>query len=138
MDEYTLKHMEMIQGIITRMNSNSFQIKNWAITLVSALMALYGSTNNPKFVFVALLPILIFWFLDAYYLQQERKYRGLFNDIAGLTTPVTDIPRFSMKTSDYVKGEYSFTCTLFSITLVKTYILMIALVAIVYKIISGA
>ncbi|MEF1256946.1 hypothetical protein [Vibrio sp. M260112] len=137
MNEYKLKHMEMIQGIITRMNSNSFQIKNWAITLVSALMALYGSTNNSKFVFVALLPIVIFWFLDAYYLQQERKYRGLFNDVAGLTTPTSEVPNFSMKTKSYTGGEYCLFSSLFSITLVKTYLLMIILVGVVYKITSG-
>ena len=35
--ESKIEHLKMIQGIITRMNTNSFQIKGWTITLVSAL-----------------------------------------------------------------------------------------------------
>ena len=35
MNENKLKHLEFIQNIITRMNSNSFVIKGWSITLVT-------------------------------------------------------------------------------------------------------
>ena len=77
--EARIKHLELIQSIITRMNSNSFQIKGWAITIVSALLALYaGKDENTTFILVAIAPTLLFWFLDAYYLQQERKFRGLY------------------------------------------------------------
>ena len=41
-----LKHLEFIQNVITRMNTNSFQIKTWAVTLVSALLAIFASTNR--------------------------------------------------------------------------------------------
>ncbi|MEN9503463.1 MAG: hypothetical protein RI964_2748 [Pseudomonadota bacterium] len=34
-----LKHLEMLQQVITRMASNSFLIKGWSITLISALLA---------------------------------------------------------------------------------------------------
>jgi hypothetical protein len=37
MDENKRKHLEFIQGVITRMNTSSFLIKGWTITLVSAL-----------------------------------------------------------------------------------------------------
>jgi len=30
------------------------------------------------FILISILPTIIFWFLDAYYLQQERKFRGLY------------------------------------------------------------
>ena len=32
--EQEIKHIELIQAIINRMNSNSFSIKGWAITIV--------------------------------------------------------------------------------------------------------
>ena len=41
-----LKHLEFIQNVITRMNRNSFQLKGWAITIVSAILALAASTKN--------------------------------------------------------------------------------------------
>ena len=70
------------------MNSNSFQIKGLAITLVTALMAVYASTNYVAFIYLGLAPLLLFWFLDSYYLQQERKFRGVYNDVTGLKSDV--------------------------------------------------
>ena len=39
MSEDKLKHLEFIQNIITRMNTNSFLIKGWAVTIASAILA---------------------------------------------------------------------------------------------------
>ena len=49
--EQKMKHLEFIQNVITRMNSNSFLIKGWAITLVSALFALAANGSNIHYVF---------------------------------------------------------------------------------------
>lgn len=38
--ESKLKILEMIQGIVNRMSSNSFTLKGWSITLVAAIFAL--------------------------------------------------------------------------------------------------
>ena len=83
--ENKIKHLEFIQTVITRMNQNSFQIKGWMITIVSALLALYASSGKQIYILVAIVPTVIFWFLDTYYLQQERKFRGVYNDVAGLS-----------------------------------------------------
>lgn len=99
MEDKKIKHLEMIQSIITRMNQNSFMLKGWMITIVSALLAIYADKGNTTYIFVALVPILIFWFFDAYYLQQERKFRGLYNDIVD----GKDIPSFKMPISIYDK-----------------------------------
>ena len=78
-----IKHLEFIQAVITRMNANSFQLKGWSIAIVSALLALYANSNNVIYIFVAIIPTLLFWGLDAYYLQQERKFRGVYNNVSG-------------------------------------------------------
>ena len=94
--EEKIKHLEFIQNIITRMNSNSFTIKGWMITIVSALLALYANSSNEMFMFIAIVPTLIFWLLDAFYLTQERIFRCLYNDVIyDRITPV-----FSMKPKD--------------------------------------
>jgi len=72
-----LKHLEFIQNVITRMNTNSFQIKGWSVVILSALLAIFASTKNNYFFLAAAFPTLIFWFLDAYYLNQERKFGGV-------------------------------------------------------------
>ena len=74
-----IKFLEMIQGVITRMASNSFMLKGWAVTLVAGTFALSAKESNSLFFLIAYVPIILFWFLDSYYLQLERKYRKLYN-----------------------------------------------------------
>ena len=121
-----LKHLEFIQNVITRMNTNSFQIKSWAVTITSALLAIYASTKNHLFILVALFPIVVFWFLDTYYLSQERKFRGLYNDVAGVTDNPKSIKLFEMRPDLYIGGKYSFQSSFFSVTICTIYLSMSA------------
>lgn len=116
------KHLEFIQNIINRMNTNSFQIKGWMITIVSALLALYASSNNYVYVFVAIVPTLIFWFIDSYYLQQERRFRGLYEDVIN---PEKNITTFSMDITNYKSGRYKYCRCLFSTTTAILYLVII-------------
>ena len=73
--EFMLKEIEIIQDIIRRMGFNSFMIKGQAITLVVVTLLLRGTEYQ---VWIAFMPMLVFWFLDAYFLWQERIYRKLY------------------------------------------------------------
>jgi len=73
--EYMFKEIDLIQDIIKRMAFNSFMVKGWAITLVVVALLLKGTQYQ---VWVAFIPLLVFWFLDAYFLLQERMYRKLY------------------------------------------------------------
>lgn len=108
-----IAHLEMIQGVINRMGSYSFMIKGWAVTLVSALFAL--SVDNYKFVFISLVPILLFWWLDTFFLRQERLFRKLYDDV--ILKNNSEIT-FSMDTRSYyvdssIKIAFSKTLILF-------------------------
>lgn len=96
--EEKIKHLEFVQNVITRMNANSFQLKGWMITIVSALLALYASSEKVLYIFVAIAPVIIFWCLDAFYLKQEKIYRKLYQDIV---TDKDNITRFDMNVSGY-------------------------------------
>ena len=121
--ESKMKHLEFIQATITRMNQNSFQIKGWMITIVSALLALYANSENVVYILVAIVPAIIFWFLDAYYLQQERKFRGVYNDVAGLTSEDSRvvIRDFEMPIQKYQCGKYCYFNVLLSKTIFPLY-----------------
>lgn len=82
MNDNKLKHLEMIQAIISRMGSNSFKLKGWAITIIGALYAFWFSQNNIFILCLILIVTLIFWFLDAYYLTLERSFRKLFKKVS--------------------------------------------------------
>jgi hypothetical protein len=108
------KHLELIQGVINRMSSNSFHLKGWSVVLVSALFALAAADTNANFVLLAFLPAIAFWVLDGYFLQQERMYRKLYDDVRKKSDEESD---FTMDASRY-KGEVeSWPATCWSTTL---------------------
>ena len=131
MTDEKLKHLEFIQDVITRMNSNSFQMKGWMVAIVSAILAIFASTKNHDFVLVGILPTLIFWFLDAYYLWQERKFRGLYNDVAGITKD-NKIALFAMRPDLYTGDKYSYGNVFTSVTIWPLYLPVIVILLGIY------
>lgn len=75
------KHLELIQGVVTRLAQNSYLLKTWTITLVAATFFLSISATSAWLVAIALIPTVAFSILDAYYLRQERLFRKLYNDV---------------------------------------------------------
>jgi len=75
-----IKYLEMIQKIILQMNKNSFLIKGWNLTIVSALFAIAVKNENTKYIYIAILPVIMFWILDGYFLWQEKLYRKLYDN----------------------------------------------------------
>lgn len=118
-----IKHLEFLQNVISRMNSNSFLIKGWTITLVSALFALAAKDANVNYVLVSYIAIPIFWVLDGFYISQERQYRDLYKEVAA--KPETNID-FSMDASGYCKGDRTWLSGIFSKTLIPFYGISIA------------
>jgi hypothetical protein len=75
------KHLDILQGIINRLAQNSGTCKNWCITLVAGVLVLTFSKDVPdgtrKLIpFIACIPIVIFWGIDAYYHSLERAFRN--------------------------------------------------------------
>lgn len=89
------KHLEIIQNVVNRMAGNSFLLKGWSLTLVAGLFALAASDSDTRIAFVALIPVLAFWGLDAYYLWQERLFRDLYDAVRN-----NKVCNYSMNTSD--------------------------------------
>lgn len=125
-----IKHLEFIQSNIARMNQCSFQMKGWMITVVSALLALFAAsidnvtgTGNNIFIFVAVVPTLIFWFLDSFYLQQEMKFRGIYNDIVADLND-DKIKLFSMPLGNYDGCKYCLLHIMFSKTEAPLYLIV--------------
>lgn len=115
MNEKKLKHLEFIQNIITRMNANSFVIKGWSVTLVSALFALAADRANLVFALIAYLPALVFWGLDGFFLSTEKQYRELYEEVKAKSEEQID---FNLKPSQIHKNQArGWLCNAFSKTL---------------------
>lgn len=132
-----LKHLELIQNIINRMASNSFMLKGWSVTLVSALFALAAKDQYLAFVYLAYFPAIAFWLLDGYFLWQERLFRALYDRVRSETDD--NKIDFSMDTRPFLNGVSSWPETILSKTLLifhGTVILSIILVMSVLLIIK--
>lgn len=73
-------YLNILQGIITRMATNSASCKTWCISLVSAILVVIADKNKPNYAWISLIPIVLFFLLDSYYLGQERSFREIYNN----------------------------------------------------------
>ena len=72
------QYLQMLQDIINRMASNSSNCKAWVITLFTAMSALMiGVEVMRQWMWIILFPIVLFYYLDAYYLGLENDFRNL-------------------------------------------------------------
>ena len=113
-----IKHLEFIQGVINRMAANSFLLKRWAVVLVSALLVLIARDNQVEYAIIGLIPVVVFWGLDGYFLWQERLFRELYDKVRKGDDSVTE---FSMKTNG---SESTWVKAVFSVTLVPFYMVL--------------
>ena len=76
-------HLTIMQGVINRMAENSRACKVWCVTLVAATLVLVARTGEPQHALIALVPTLLFLFLDSYYLALERAFIRSQNAFVG-------------------------------------------------------
>jgi hypothetical protein len=107
------EEVKIIQDIIRRMASNSFLVKGWAVTLVIGTLLLKQANFQAV---IAFLPLLMFWYLDAFFLQQERMYRKLFEWVIANRMKSADF-LFDMNASRFREDVPSRMRIMLSITL---------------------
>lgn len=78
-----IAHLTLLQSVVTRMGANSFTLKALAATFGSAGVAIMATMQNPSpyYPVAAVIPIVIFWLMDAQYLRLERGYRHMFDQV---------------------------------------------------------
>ncbi len=127
--DFMMKEIDVIQSTINRMAANSFVIKGWAITLVVGSLLLSGILHQ---ILIAFVPLVAFWFLDAYFLRQERMYRKLYGWVV-TNRLKTDENLFDMNAYRFKDQVESPARTMFSTTLVWFYG-MIATLIVIYTV----
>ncbi len=97
-DTQDLQYLQMMQENITRMAGNSANAKTWLITIVTGFFAIGCSIKDLDWwLLLAIIPIIVFWYIDAYYLRLERalrnreqKYINLMNSLEGTRVNSTE------------------------------------------------
>ena len=75
------KELDLIQDVIKRMASNSFEVKKWLIGILSAIVVFSRDEllgGNIQLIGLLLVPVLCFWYLDAFFLSTEKLYREMY------------------------------------------------------------
>ncbi|OOQ14122.1 hypothetical protein [Helicobacter pylori] len=71
-----IEELKILQGVINRMAQNSLECKKWTLALAVGVLSLkIEAIFNSYGLCVLGVLLLCFWFLDAYYLAQERSFR---------------------------------------------------------------
>ena len=122
-----IKLLNMIQDVIKRMANNSFMLKAWTVTLITAIIALDKKSSGVESVLVFYIPVIMFWVLDSYYLQMERKFRVIYHKTANSEDQLDFT--MSLQPSSRADKTYYYQC-LFSKTELVFYIPLAILTAI--------
>jgi hypothetical protein len=124
-DEARMKHLELIQSVISRLGNNGFLIKGWSLTVAAAFFGFAVQSENPLLA-AAYVPLAaVFWGLDAYFLRSERLFRELYRRVAEKDPT---IPAFFMAATDPQRtdmahaSECRYRAVLWSMTLRSFYI----------------
>ena len=118
------KHLEFIQHIITRIANNSFLLKGWSLTISTAIVGLASKSEGIAGDYFMLFPVVLFWYLDSYYLSQEKAFRDLYNKVIA----ETGMTSYSLDNSEFYNGVSSVLSKVVSITIAPLYIAQIAFI----------
>jgi len=136
--DFLVEESKIIQDNIKRMSSNSFLIKGWTITLFSGIL-LFTDSSRQIMLFM-IIPIILFWYIDAYFLRQERLFREIYNWVIENRLK-TDAFLFDLNTNRFKDKVASTIRLVFSKSLFLFYITMLFMIIIIwvlsyYKLIS--
>jgi hypothetical protein len=76
-----VQHLELIQGVVTRLAGNSATMKRYCIALVAIGTGIYKAVGEPQAVSALIVFIVVFWWLDARYLEDEKRFRDLYDNV---------------------------------------------------------
>jgi hypothetical protein len=132
-DEILHKEIDLIQNVINRMANNSFMLKGWLVSLVVIVLALTKdtivATELSYFNLILLLPVIVFWYLDAFFLHKERCYRKLYEWVIENRANTNDY-LYSLSYKRFEKQVKSVFCIMFSKTLLPFYGLIVIILTI--------
>lgn len=118
------KEIDLIQGCINRMAHNCFVIKGWALTLFAGVVAVSKAAVINDFwllVCTVLVPFWVFWLLDAFFLQTERKYRKMYAWVLKERASGNSAYQYDLDPARFADQVGSLFCTMFSRTLTLFY-----------------
>ncbi|MGN8501032.1 hypothetical protein ACR9L1_07960 [Helicobacter pylori] len=123
-----VEELKILQGVINRMAQNSLECKKWTLALVVGVLSLkIEAISNFYGLCVLGVLLLCFWFLDAYYLTQERLFREQYQWLIKNRLK-TDARLFEVFPTHQTCRCAQFLCSMFSFSLFPYWVLGLCLV----------
>lgn len=96
--EKIIAHLQMIQKVLDRFAACSFAVKGFSLVfMLVGLVTLVEIAEDPLFLLAVEIPVLMMWWLDGFYLRQERLFRKLYDSVReGANTD------YNMATGEYM------------------------------------
>lgn len=76
-----MAHLNMIQGVISRMSTFSASAKTFTVTVLAGLAAISLQADTFSLGMIALVATLVFLATDLYYLKLEIQFRSLYDHV---------------------------------------------------------
>ncbi|GHS02377.1 hypothetical protein VN1281_13870 [Helicobacter pylori] len=123
-----IEELKILQGVINRMAQNSLECKKWTLALAVGVLSLKIEAISNSYGLCALgVLLLCFWFLDAYYLTQERSFRKQYQWLIENRLK-TDERLFEVLPAHQTCRCVQFLCSMFSFSLFPYWVLGLCLV----------
>ncbi len=123
-----IEELKILQGVINRMAQNSLECKKWTLALAVGVLSLkIEAISNSYGLCVLGVLLLCFWFLDAYYLTQERSFRKQYQWLIENRLK-TDERLFEVLPAHQTCRCVQFLCSMFSFSLFPYWALGLCLV----------
>lgn len=107
----------MIQDVITRMAEESARTKNYCLTMFGILATASVAAQSELLAVLGVVMALLFWAVDARYLQQERWYRALFDLVRSQSGPAD----FNMDPGADLRKQHSLAAAFFGRSVLAFY-----------------
>lgn len=88
-------HLNMIQGVITRMSTFSAAAKTFTVTVLAGLAAISLQADAFSLGMIGLIATILFLATDLYYLKLEIRFRSLYEHVS--TRPLVEADDLAIK-----------------------------------------
>lgn len=93
------KHLDFIQATIMRMSAAATTTKSWMLPVVTATYGFALTQRSTSVAVLGIAAVLLFAYLDANYLRQEKRFRRLYKAVA---EGKNEIAVFSLNPDDVI------------------------------------
>ena len=123
--EMRVKHLEMLQAVISRMAGNSANVKTYCMAIAAAIIGLAATTQKPQVLWYAIPLVILLGILDGCYLRLERAFRDQFDSVRRADD--AEKPDFAISPSwsaghGIMSGFWSWSVWLFYLPIVAVFV----------------